>query len=528
MIVVFARLRWRLLRNSLRGGTGRVAGIVVGWIAALAGGALAGSGGIATASLTPADRATVVTLVFAAVGAISLVGPLLYFGVQQSIPPELIAPYPLTVRQRMSGLLVAAAIAPLPIGAFVALIGFGIGLSRSVAGGPVVVVALVSELLLLVALSRVLTTLLARAMSSRRGRDVAVVLASLVGFSGLLGQFIGPQIAKVSAERWRTLAGIARWTPLGALGQSAAQAGRGNFVPAIGFLVVGGAGLVAAVWLWSWGLARLTESQGSPVRSVKRADDDRSPLFGRGRSWLPRNAVGALAAREFAYQIREPRRRVQAASSLLMGIALPFINNVNSGRTASSTVLFAVGASWLIVFGNVNQFGMDGRALWFDLLSGVSPRRILLGRNLAQGVLAFAAVTLASAVLAAVTAGWRYLPAAIVVGCGGALAALGLCNLFSVLLPIPVREGSNPFAGRSGEQGCLAGVLSLVALVCVAIVLIPIVLALTKVRNHPGECFVVGLVSLPYGLAIWLVGTALGAARMSTRQPEILATVDPR
>ena len=175
----------------------------------------------------------------------------------------------------------------------------------------------------------------------------------------------------------------------------------------------------------------------------------------------------------------------------------------------------------------MNQFGVDGRALWFDLLSGVPLRTLLVGKNIATVILAAPVVAVAAVILAGVTHGWAYVPASVVVGTAVVCVGLGVADLVSVLAPIPVPEGrtrSPPrttVAAASAASFCSAmGVLlTLVA---------PMAVLLLVFREHALACLVIGLAAVPYGVALWWAGLTLADRRLRGREPELLALVDPR
>ena len=252
------------------------------------------------------------------------------------------------------------------------------------------------------------------------------------------------------------------------------------------------------------------------------------PLFDGLSSALPRSSVGAVAARELRYQVRDPRRRVQALTALVMGLVWPVISNLHGGQGRAATVLFATAACWLVVFGATNQFGLDGRAAWFDLLSSTTPRRLFVGRNLALFVPGLLAAAIACAVLGGLTGGWSYVPAAVVVSAAGMVAGLGGANLASVVAPLPVPEGGNPLRAGSTGQGCLAGLLYAVALGLLTALLAPLVGAIAVERSSARACLVVGLLGLPYGALAWWVLTGVAARLLRRRIPEVLRAVDPR
>jgi ABC-2 type transport system permease protein len=514
-----ARLKWRLWRNGFRRGGSQTVGMVASLIAALAAGVGAAAFGLVGRRVAFDTHRTALTIAATAVWLFALIGPLIAGGVDETLPLSLLRPYPIHRRTLAGGLLPAAA--ALAFG----LVGVVGGAVRSPLGlflAAVAALVLFAEILLT---ARILPTLFARAMSSRRGRDAAVALASLVGFSGLIMQVLGRFFAKSDPQLMRRAAGIVRWTPPGALGRAIADGGRGQRGPAAIGVAIGFAGLVGLAAIWSRSLARLDEQ--SPVDEKVKAVRHRGvALFTPGLGWLPRTPVGVIAARQIRMTGRDPRRRVALIAGLVFGVVFPVINNV--GKGPQSAVLFGSLASWLPILNGMNQLGMDGRALWIDLLSGASPVTLLKGRSFGLMILALPIVAAGSITLAALTHGWTYLPAALLVGTGTTLAGSGAASFVSVTAPLRVPEGSNPFAMNTSGQGCIAPLLSLVGVAVVGLLLLPVAIALVLLRERAFACLVVGMVTLPYGWILWRHGLLLAARKLVGREPELITLVDPR
>ena len=530
---LFARLKLRLMRNSLRGGGARGVATVLGWIFALLAGIGGFSAGLSMRSLTPGDATIAVTLVATGVAMAALIVPVLLLGIDEAISPDRLALFPLPIVRRVLGLGVGAALAPVGGALALALVGFTIGLIHSLAGAVVVLAAAAVLWATCIITSRLLPALLSGVMSSRRGRDAAVAIASLLGFSGFAAQFV---VARVRLGRARAehLGTIARWTPPGALGRAMADAGRGRVVVAIGELSLGVVGLALVGALWGWSLASADRRAPQTARPSRRARSTSVPTThgttsaaGSAAARWPSSPLGAIVHRELRYLARDPRRRVAIISVLVVGIIVPLANTANSGRGTSSAVLLASGSAWLGVLNAMNQLGMDGRALWFDLLSGIPPRRLFLGKNIAAMVALFPIVACVSTVLAAVTGGWAFIPAALLAAIGTLAVGLGVANVASVLVPYPVPEGSNPFAMKTSGQGCASGLLLFVALGVMSVILAPVVVALVVWRTNALRCALVAALSIPYGVAWRHLGGALAAARLSGHGPEIIAMVDP-
>ena len=527
VVRLFARLKLRLVRNEWRRGAAARIGLVLSWLAAVVVGA-AGALVAATADLTQGRALRALTLAGAAVGLAVIIVPAVALGVSEAIGPDHLKAFPLTRRQQVAGLLTAALVGPAPLGAALALGGVVVGVARATAGALPTVVAGGSVSVYLVgalAASRLPSVMLSRVLSSRRGRDAALVLASLLGVAVYGMQFVLRAVHRLSDPALDRLTVVARWLPPGALGRSLGLAALGRTGQAATALAVGTGG-VAVVFV-AWSMAMRRQLGLAPASAVTRRSHTASPLFDGLSAALPRTSIGAVAARELRYQVRDPRRRVQALTALVMGLVWPVVNNLHSGQGRAATVLFATAACWLVVFGATNQFGLDGRAAWFDLSSTTLPRRLFVGRNVALFVPGFAAAGIACVVLASLTGGWSYVPAALAVSAAGMIAGLGGANLASVVAPLPVPEG-NPLRSSNTGQGCVAGLLYGVALALITLLLAPLVIGIAAERASAVRCLLVGVAGVPYGALVWWVLTSLAARALRGRVPEVIRAVDPR
>lgn len=526
---VFARIKLSLVRNEWKRGTSARLGLVLSWLGAvLVGVPIAVLAAVVDVSDPAVFRGYTL---FAAVGGIvCVVGPIMIAGVSEAIGPDHLRPYPLSRSQQVVGLLTSALVGPVPLTGAIVLVGAVVGIARAtgsavstlIAGG-----AATTYLLGALAASRLPSVLLSRILNSRRGRDAALVMASLLGIG-----IYGLQYAVRAADRLTDAAAdrlvtVLRWLPPGALGRAVSFAAQGRDRDALPWLGIGVAGLLAVLLVWSIALRRMVGTVPAAAVARRGAVAD-EVLFDGFSAALPRTSIGAVAARELRYQIRDPRRRVQAVSALLMGLVWPIVNNLHSGEGEERTVLFATAACWLVVFGATNQFGLDGRAAWFDLSATTEPRRLFIGRNLALFVPGFSAAAVACVVLGAITGGWSYVPAAMAVSAAGMVAGLGGANLASVVAPLPVPEGSNPLKSAGAGQGCVSGLLYALALVLLTALLAPLVIAVAAFRSSAVACLAVGLFGLPYAGVAWWGLTSWASHLLSRRTPEIIRAVDPR
>jgi ABC-2 type transport system permease protein len=517
----FLRLKLTLLRNGLRSNWLRKLGIgfsVFAWfwlvVAAL---------GLLLASRS---QALVVPLVFDAFLLGWLFLPLLGMGTDETLDPSRLALLPLERPTLMRGLLTASLVGLAPIATLLALSGVLIRLRPGPAGTLVIGALLAVELLLCVVGSRAVTTLFSGVLRSRRGRDVLVFVLAIAGLVPALAGQIVPRLLVSPNHRTITVGPAGRvlyWLPSGWLAHAVLQARAGHLLVAVAELVAGGVAVAAALWLWAWALQRaLTTSEPATAKQARKGPG----LFSPPLSFLPRTRTGAVAAKEMRYMWRDPRRRASLLSVVIL-LAFP-VAGILMGRTHARELVLLAGAGVLILgLQAVNQFGLDGPAFWMNVAAGGDPAADLRGKNLAIAAPGAVVVAVEAVGLAALSGGWAYMPAALLLGAAAMGVTLGVANQASVLAPYPVTDSSTNLWGNNA--GCLTALTGLLAMVVTGLLLGPIVVGVAVSLT----AWRVGLTAVAaggaiYGFLLWRLGCRLAANRLRNRQLEVLQAVSGR
>jgi ABC-2 type transport system permease protein len=178
----------------------------------------------------------------------------------------------------------------------------------------------------------------------------------------------------------------------------------------------------------------------------------------------------------------------------------------------------------------LNQFGLDGAALWSMVVSGNQVEADLTGKNIAATVMVFPLVAAPAIVTAWIVDGWTYLPLTIGLAPGllGVILAVG--DMVSAWAPYAVPDRKNPLASTPG-QGCVGGIAALSALVVDAVLLLPVALVVTVtllVLPLAAATFVSVLVAGVYGYGAWRIGRDVSTQHLQGRMPELLEAVSPR
>lgn len=523
MARLLLRLRLRLLGNSLQLSTQHALGIVFGSLFGLGAGVIVA--GILTASATDPNWTDVATTFLAVLWIGWIVLPAISFNSDITLDPRRFATFPLTARQLVPGLFVAALVGIGPAASLIAASGVVLGASRL--GGPIVIavagLAVLGSVATCVAWSRALLAIASDLLSSRRGREVAATLAMLLMVAIVLGPQLTTHVAfRPDQGQLSTIAAVAAWTP-GGMGGGAISAALDDHLGVAALWLAGLAGsTVVALAIWA---AAIRRSQSvAPVSAA--TSRGASSLYPRLFAFLPRNRVTAVAVRFLRTLVRDTRVRMQVLSYTWVMVPLfVFSASAIPGPTAPLYASYLV-----ILFGLLaaNQLGLDGPALWQHELAGADPVRDLLGRNLGLALLGMPIAAIGSVALAVTFDAWGSVPAALLLSLAVLLVLLGTSNAAAVLAPFPIPEDpTNIFGGGSAGSGFVQGVMALMVFIVQGVLVAPVFLA-TMLLGAPGPRLVAAATSVVYGAAVLIGGTLLGAARARGRGPELLAAVDPR
>jgi ABC-2 type transport system permease protein len=450
--------------------------------------------------------------------------PVIIFPLDENLDPQLLAVLPITDTQMVTGLTAASLVAP---AAVVPIIVAGAnGMAVPSAWWMALPASLVFLGLLAVG-SQLFSAAISAVLRTRRGRDIATFL--------ILG------IAAGSFFAYRTVSGItdrlgvaeaARATPIldwalvippVAAQRAIVEAGRGEVLSALVFLLAAGAGLVAMALAWrrllSWMLT--TPQEGSRPASRARS---------RGMATGPWGVVPTLARKELRFYIRDPRQRlVWTGTVIFVGLAV-------AGTVMGATGMFDVRdndwaplmAPILVLFVGLpialNLFGWERNAASYLFVLPVKPHLLLLGKNAAVAI----GLTLETVVLAlglSIFTGqweWTWLVFPLMVAAIGCQMAVG--NLVSVLTPLRLpREGTDVFA-QSTEQGCLAIVSQTVSFFAIGLLLVPpaSVTFLTVSFGRVVPPWFTSVTAIAWGVLIYLISLWVASRLLRRRLPEVM------
>ncbi|MCT2592666.1 transporter [Streptomyces sp. N2-109] len=533
---VFVRIKLSLLRNGLHQSTTRTAAFVTSIVLALLVAALQLLGLVL---LRGHEHAEDVVLPLTALLALGwAVMPLFFPGGDETLDPTRLVMLPLRPRPLVTALLVASLVGIGPVFTLTLLLGAVIAVAHGWAGAAVAVLALPVALLLCVALARAVATANVRLLTSRKGRDLALLSGLIIA--------VGAQLFNLGFQKLSEPDGLSllepatevlRWVPPAAAVGAVRAAGDGSYALALAQLALCGVALAGTLWWWRRSMERLMISPDSstlqaaePQRAGAGGDGVTGGSTGRASgarglaALLPAGRTGAVALRSLRYAWRDPKTKVGWGASLGVGILLPVVFAVQ-GNGSVYNVCWAAGMLGLQMY---NQFGQDSSGFWM-VASTVSSARDaaseLRGRLLAIAVVGVPYVVAVSLLSALLMDDWATLPEVLGLALAllGALLATGVVSSAYFAYSIPQDSGKNVAPG----QGSLA-YLSIFGGMLVGVVLGAPLLAATIWMHLSGAHDALWLIlpaGLAYGAGLCGLALRLMAPRVADRLPEILTAV---
>lgn len=519
MVATLVSLRFRLLFNQLKRSPWQLVAAIFG--------ALYGLGiltfcvvGLIALGFAPLELAR--TVVVLGGGAVLLgwaVVPLLTSGIDQTVDPQRLAPFPIPLNTLLPALAVSGVLGvPGLVTLVAALATVGTWFRHPLAAIAAVVCAVLGVLTAVVA-SRAIVAVASRAGTGRRAREAKTALLFIPLI--LLGPIIfgvATLVRDVAGDLPR-IADVVAWTPLGAVWAVPADIAAGQPLRAAAEFAIALATLGVLLLLWRWGLARALERPGRPAAA--KATRGGAGLFGV----FPGTPTGAVAARALTYWLRDPRY----AQTLLVVPLIPVVLVFWATLNGSTAILAWIGPIMAIMLAMsiYTDISYDNTAFALHLQAGVSGAADRAGRVIALAVFAVP-TALALLVLGVALAGaWAMLPGLLGITIGVLLTGFAVSSVISgaFVFPVPA-PGENPFKARPGGGFTLL-LSNLVCWLAVTVLVIPeLVLAIVGfVSGDPLWGWLSVAVAIVLGGVLLVVGIRLGGRILERRGPELLAAL---
>ncbi|MFI2026966.1 transporter [Streptomyces buecherae] len=523
LVQVFAALKLSLLRNGLRQSSGRRAAyiasvVLVGLFAVLQ---LLG-----LIALRGHEHAA--TLVVTLTGVLALgwaVMPLFFPGGDETLDATRLVMLPLRPRTLIVALLTSSLIGIGPLFTLALAVGSVVAVAHGAAAAAVAVLAVALTMLVCVALARMVATANIRLLTSRKGRDLALLSGLFIA--------VGAQAVNLGTQKLSDAGGLGtlepaadvlRWVPPAAAVDAVWSVGDGSYGTAAAQLGLTVAALAGILWFWQRSLSTLMTSPDSSTIQVAR--ERTRPTDARGPArWLPAGRTGTVMLRTLRYAWRDPKTKAGWATALGIGLLLPVVM-VAQGDGSVYSACWAAGLLGMQMY---NQFGQDSSAFWMVAQTIGTPHDAYLelrGRALALVMVALPYVTLVVIGAAALLGDWAAFPETLGLSLAllGALLATGALASARYPYSIPQDSGyKNVVPGQAGLAwiSILGGML-VGALLCAPVLGLTIWL---HVADHHGLLWLILPIGAAYAYAITHIGLRLAAPRTADRLPEILAAV---
>ncbi|RSN45342.1 transporter [Streptomyces sp. WAC 04229] len=519
---VFVRLKLSLLRNGLRQSGGRRAAYIASAVAVLLFAALQLIGLIALRGHAHVE--SLVVLLAAVLGLGWAVMPLFFPGGDETLDPTRLVMLPLRPRPLVRALLTSSLVGIGPLFTLCMFAGSVAAVAHGGAAYAVGVLAAVLALLVCVTLARAVAAANVRLLTSRRGRDLAVLSGLVVAVGAQLVNFGAQRLGSSGLEQLDPAADVLRWVPPASAIGAMDAASDGAYGTALAQLALTAAALVLLLWVWARHLTRLmTTPDGSTIQS------DTRPVRERGSSGLvrllPAGRTGTTMERTLRYVWRDPKTKAAWVTSLAIGLIVPVFN----AWQGTGSVYFACFAAGMLGIQMYNQFGQDTSAFWMVAMTISSTRDAyveLRARALALLLITLPYATLVTVLTTAMLDDWPVLPETLGLSFAllGAMLATGAWTSARFPYSIPQEGYKNVAPGQVG----LAWISIFGGMVGAALLCAPVI-ALTIWLNVSEGAAGLGWLLLPvgtvYGAALTLLGLRLAAPRTAERLPEILTAV---
>jgi ABC-2 type transport system permease protein len=434
MALVLARLRLLIAARHRSNSSAAGAYYAITWVVGGLFGLIAGTGTAVFVS-DPTFGNVLLLGSFVALSLPWLIGPILEPTLADGIvDPRRLEQFPLTSGQQVLGLLLGALVAPTATFTLLFAAGSVAAFGESLPSRLAALVAAVAYTVMCVAVSRSAQALLAESLRSRRGRDLAALLAALMVL-GLYGaaMHLRTTISSINTQLAGPVGQVAAWLPPGAAAQAIIESRDGNWIGYFARLAVVIATIIVALLAWAWALGRRARGDSSSLgRGYRRSVTEVLPLIPAGIRFLPANPTTSAIAQQWRYFFfRSPKAIQTLIIPPVMGIMVAHSTFAGVGIPAQTAAFSALA----VVVGSFNVFGYDGSGFRFLIASGAPLSKVMLGKVIAPLLYLVPILIAFAGVEGLLQNRSGEIPAAIMAGLAVILTGVGIGSQSSVLNP---------------------------------------------------------------------------------------------
>ncbi|MFF8375234.1 transporter [Streptomyces sp. NPDC015661] len=522
---VFVRLKLSLLRNGLRQSGGRTAA----YITSMVFGSLLTVGLLLAFVLMrgSADADTVAVLVTGVLALAWTVMPLFIPSGDETLDPSRLVMLPLQPRPLVRALLVASLVGVGPVLTFVLVLGAALAVAHGAAGTVLAVLAVPLTAVTCVALSRAVAAANVRLLTSRKGRDLALLSGLVIAVGMQFVNFAAQRLGQAGGlESLEPATAVVGWLPPAAAIGAVDAASRGDYAVAAARLLLTATTLAGLVHWWQRSLVRLmVEPDGSTIGAASDAKTEKKSGTGLLARILPAGRTGTVMERTLRYVWRDPKTKAGWVTSLAVGLIVPLFNAIQG----AGSVYFACFAAGMLGMQMYNQFGQDGSAFWMvaqTISTTADAYAELRARALALLSVTVPFTLLTTTVTAGVLGAWSQLPQAFGLALGLLGAMVGTGAVTSAAFPYSIPQDSG-YKNVAPGQGGLAWMSIMGGMITAGVLCSPLIAATIylHVSDQHSLLWLLLPAGLLYGALLVLAGLKLAAPRTARRLPEILASV---
>ncbi|MGV9244362.1 transporter [Streptomyces sp. NPDC003710] len=516
------RLKLSLLRNGLRQSAGRRAAYLTSVVVVILVAALQLIGLIA---LRGSAHVTTIAVLLAEILALGwAVMPLFFPSGDETLDPTRLVMLPLRPQPLIRALLAASLVGIGPLFTLCLLAGSVLAVAHGAAAYATAVAAVVLALLVCVALARAVAAANVRLLTSRKGRDLAVLSGLVVAVGTQLVNFGAQRLGTAGLGRLDPVGDVLRWIPPASAIGAVDSVSKGSYGIGLAQLALSAAAVAGLGTLWSRSLTKLmTAPDASTLQAADPGPRERGSA-GLSRL-LPPGRTGTVMERSLRYVWRDPKTKAAWVTSLAIGLIVPVFNALQG----TGSLYFACFAAGMLGIQMYNQFGQDTSAFWMVAMTISSPRDAyaeLRGRALALLLITLPYATLVTVVTTALLDDWPKLPEVLGLSFAllGAMLATGAWSSARFPYSIPQEGYKNVAPGQAG----LAWISILGGMVSAALLSSPVIAATIWLNVTAGGdrwSWLLLPAGAVYGALLLLLGLRLAAPRTARRLPEILAAV---